>query len=160
MKKGLTLFLQGIVVLFGLGVLIFLLWEPHLEGVNANATGLYQIYFDDPFLALVYLGSIPFFIAIYQTFKVLGYIGENKVFSDAAVRGLRRLKYCALAIIGFVVVEDGIILLNHGDDDAAGAVMIGLFIIFVSAIVAANAAMHEKIWQKAIDIKSENDLTV
>jgi hypothetical protein len=144
----------------GIGALALLLWEPHVEGVNANATSLYQIYFDDPFLVLVYAGSIPFFIAIYQTFKVLGYIGENKVFSDAAVRGLRRLKYCALAIIGFVVAEEVIILLNHGDDDAAGAVAIGLFIIFVSAVVAANAAMHEKIWQKALDMKSENDLTI
>lgn len=160
MKRGLTIFLQVIVVLMGVGALALLLWEPHVEGVNANAASLYQIYFDDPFLALVYVGSIPFFIAIYQAFKVLGYIRENNVFSDAAVRGLRRLKYCALAVIGFVVVEEIIILINHGDDDAAGAVAIGIFIIFFSAIVAANAAMHEKIWQKALDMKSENDLTI
>ena len=73
--------------------------------MNAHATN-FEIYFKDPFLALVYAGSIPFFIALYQAFKVLGYAGQNKVFSPEAVKALRTIKYCAIAIIGFVVVEE------------------------------------------------------
>jgi len=160
MKKGSTVFLQVVVVLGGIGALVLLLWEPWLEGVNANATSIAQIYFDDPFLWLVYASSIPFFFGLYQTFKVLGYIRENRMFCAEGVYALGALKYCALAIIGFVVVEGIIIMLNHGDDDAAGALVIGAVIIFVSAVIAANAAIHQRIWQKAVDIKSENDLTV
>ena len=160
MKKSSTIFLQVVIVLLGIGALALLLWEPWIEGVNADATTLSEIYFDDPFLALVYIGSIPFFIALYQAFKVLGYAGQNKVFSQAAVKALRTIKYCALTIIGFVVVEEIFIMLNHGNDDAAGGIMMGVFITFGSIIIATAAAMFERILQNAVDIKSENDLTV
>ncbi len=160
MKKSSTLFLQVVIVALGALALGLLLWEPWVEGINASATTLSQIYFDDPFLMLVYAGSIPFFIALYQAIKLLGYAGQNKVFSPAAVRALRTIKYCALTIIGFVVIEEVFIMLNHGSDDAAGGVMMGVFITFGSIVIAAAAAMFERILQNAVDIKSENDLTV
>ena len=160
MKRSSTIFLQVVIVLIGIGVLALLLWEPHVEGVNAHATTLYQVYFDDPFLALVYVGSIPFFVAVYKAFKVLGYVRQNKVFRPAAVKALRTIKYCALAIIGFVVVEETFIMLNHGNDDAAGGVFMGILITFGSIVVAVVAAMFERILQNAVDMKSENDLTV
>ena len=159
-KRGSAVFLQVVVVLIGIGALALLLWEPHLEGVNAHATTLYQIYFDDPFLALVYAGSIPFFVALYQAFKVLGYARQNKVISPEAVKALRTIKYCAIVIIGFVVVEEIFIMLNHGNDDAAGGVFMGVLITFGSVVVATAATVFEKLLQNAVDIKSENDLTV
>src|SRR5947207_11010024 len=127
MKKSSTVFLQVVIVLIGIGTVALLLWEPHIEGRNVHAT-LFEIYFKDPFLALVYLGSIPFFVALYQAFKVLGYAGQNKVFSPTAVKALRTIKFCAIAIIGFVVVEEIFIMLNHGNDDAAGGVFMGILI--------------------------------
>ncbi len=160
MKRSSTIFLQIVIVALGIGALILLLWEPRLEGVNAHATSLYQIYFDDPFLMLVYVGSIPFFVALYQAFKVLGLARQNKIFSQAAVKSLRIIKYCALIIIGFVIVEGIFIMLNHGSDDAAGGVMMGVFITFGSIVVATAAAMFERVLQNAADMKSENDLTV
>jgi hypothetical protein len=78
MKRGSTIFLQVVIVLFGMGALALMLWEPHLEGRNKHAT-VFQIYFNDPFLAYAYLGSIAFFAVLYQSFKLLGYIGQNKV---------------------------------------------------------------------------------
>jgi hypothetical protein len=158
MKKSSTLFLQVVIVLVGIGALALLLWEPHVEGVNAHAT-LSQMYFN-PFIALVYIGSIPFFVALYQAVKVLGYAGQGKVFSQAAVKALRTVKYCALAIIGFVVLEEIFIMLNHGSDDAAGGIMMGVFITFGSIVIATAAAVFERTLQNAVDIKSENDLTV
>ena len=116
MKRSSTIFLQVVIVLIGIGALALLLWEPHIEGRNAHAT-LFEIYFKDPFLAYVYIASIPFFVALYQAFKVLGYAGQNKVFSQAAVKALRTIKYCAIAIIGFVVVEEIFMMLNDGSDD-------------------------------------------
>jgi cytochrome bd-type quinol oxidase subunit 2 len=158
MKRGSTIFLQVIIVLIGVGALTLLLWEPHIEGRNAHAT-LFQIYFNDPFLAYAYIGSISFFVALYQAFKVLGYVGSNKVFSQAAVKALRIIKYCALAIIGFVAVGEIFILLNKSDD-RAGGVFMGILITFGSVVIATAAAMFARILQSAVDIKSENDLTV
>jgi len=159
MKRSSTIFLQVVIVFIGIGALALLLWEPHIEGRNVHAT-LFQIYFNDPFLALVYIGSIPFFVALYQAFKVLGYAGQNKIFSQAAVKALRTIKYCALAIIGFVVVEEMCIMFNHGSDDPAGGVFMGVLITFGSIVIATAAAMFERVLQNAVDIKSENDLTV
>jgi hypothetical protein len=76
------------------------------------------------------------------------------------VKALRTIKYCAIAIIGFVVVEEIFIMLNHGSDDAAGGVFMGVLITFGSIVIATAAAMFERILQNAVDIKSENDLTV
>ena len=66
-----TAFLQMVTVLIGIGAFALLLWEPHIEGRNAHAT-LFQIYFNDPFLAYAYIASISFFAALHQAFKVLG----------------------------------------------------------------------------------------
>jgi hypothetical protein len=159
MKRSSTVFLQVVIVLIGIGALALLLWEPQIEGVNAHAT-LFEIYFKDPFLAFAYVASIPFFVALYQAFKVLGYAGQNKVFSPAAVKALRTIKFCAIAIIGFVVIEEIFIMLNHGSDDPAGGVFMGILITFGSIVVATAAAMFERVLQNAVDMKSENDLTV
>ncbi|MDB5190209.1 MAG: hypothetical protein JWN49_535 [Parcubacteria group bacterium] len=158
MKKSSTVFLQAVIALIGIGALALLLLEPRMEGVNAHATNS-QIYFNS-FIVLVYAGSIPFFIALYQAVKVLGYVGRGKVFSPEAVKALRVIKYCALAIIGFVVVEEIYIMLTHGNDDAAGGIMMGVFITFGSIVIATAAAMFERILRSAVELKSENDLTV
>jgi Protein of unknown function (DUF2975) len=144
MKRTSTVFLQLLVVLIGIGALALLLWEPHTEGVNAHAT-FFQVYLDS-FIALVYAGSIPFFVAVYQAFKVLGYAGKNKICSPAAVKALRTIKYCAVTIIGFVAVEEIVIMFNNSDD-RAGGVFMGVLITFGSIVIAAAAAMFERILQ-------------
>src|ERR1700704_5693726 len=122
MKRSSTIFLQVVIVFIGIGALALLLWEPHLEGRNAHAT-LFQIYFNDPFLAYAYIASIPFFVALYQAFKVLEYAGQNEVFSQDAVKALRTIKYCAISIIGFVVGGEIYIMLGNSDDRAGGVFM-------------------------------------
>jgi Protein of unknown function (DUF2975) len=158
MKKGSTIFLQVVIVLIGIGALALMLWEPQLEGRNTHATQ-YEVYFKDPFLAYVYVGSLPFFAALYQVFKVLGYAGDNRVFSPPAVKALGTTKYCALAIIGFVAGAELFIMLADSDD-RAGAVSAGVLIIFGSVIIATAAAVFEKLLQTAVEMKSEQDLTV
>jgi len=91
---------------------------------------------------------------------VLGYAGQNKIFSQAAVKALQTIKYCALTIIGFVVVEEIFIMLNHGSDDPAGGVFMGVLITFGSIVIATAATMFERVLQSAVELKSENDLTV
>lgn len=160
MQKGSTVFLQVVIVLVGIGALALMLWEPHLEGRNARAT-LVQIYFHDPFLAYAYVASIAFFIALYQAFKLLGYVGRGNVFSQGSLKALRTIKRCAMSLVGFLLgAEAYFFLVRRGQDDIAGGVMMGLFLIFISLVVATAAAVFEKTLQSAVDLKSENDLTV
>lgn len=158
MQRGPSLFLRAVVVLVGIAAIAFLLWEPHVEGRNAHAT-LFEIYFRDPFLAYAYIGSIPFFVGLFHAFRVLGYAGRNKEFSPSAVRSLRTIKYCAIALIGFVAVGEVFILLTP-DDDRAGGVAMGVFIIFASILVATTAAVLERALKHAVDMKAEQDLTI
>lgn len=158
MKRGSSLFLRVVVVLIGIAALAFLLWEPHLEGRNAHAT-LFEIYFKDPFLAYVYVGSIPFFVGLYHAFRVLGLAGRDTELTPSAVRSLRIIKYCAMALI-VVVVGAEVILLRTPSDDRAGGVAMGVFCTFGSIVVATAAAVLERTLQQAFDLKSEHDLTV
>ena len=158
MRRSSTMFLQVVIVLIGIGTLALMIWEPHIEGRNAHAT-LFEIYFKDPFLAYAYVASIPFFVALYQAFKVLGYAGQNKVFSQAAVKALRTIKFCAISIIGFVAVS--VLFMPFADpDDRPPGVVMRILITFGAIVVATAAAMFERILQNAVDMKSENDLTV
>jgi len=147
-----TIFLQIVIVLIGIGALALMLWEPHIEGRNAHAT-LFQIYFNDPFLAYAYIASISFFVALYQAFKVLGYARQNRIFSQASVKALRTIKYCAMAIVGFVALGE-IFILFANSDDRAGGVFMGILIAFGSIVIAAAATLSERILRDALDTKS------
>lgn len=160
MKRSSTIFLQFVVVLVGMGALALMLWEPHLEGRNAHAT-VTQIYFHDPFLAYAYTASIAFFVALYQAFRLLGYVGRNEVFSQRSVKALRTIKYCAMCLVAYLAGAEAYFwIVQRKTEDIAGGVMMGLLLIFVSTVVATVAAVSEKTLQSAVDLKSENDLTV
>jgi len=144
MKRGATIFLQVVIVLLGAGLLALLLWEPQVEGRNVHATQ-FEIYFKDPFLAYIYLAFVPFFIGLYQAFKIVGYARRNEIYSQRSVRALRIIKYCAMTTALFIVgAEAYIFIFVRGTDDVAGGVMMGAFIIFVSAIIATIAAVFER----------------
>lgn len=159
-KRASTTFLQTVIVLMGMGTLAAMLWLPLIEGRNANAT-LFAVYFNDPFLAYAYAASIAFYVALYQAVRLLGYAGRNEAFSPRTVNALRTVKYCALILTAFAAgAEAYFFIAQRGKDDIAGGVMMGLLVMFVSAGVAAVAATLERTAQNAVDMKSENDLTV
>lgn len=148
-----TILLQIVTVLIGIVVLALMLWEPHIEGRNVNST-LYEIYFKDPFLAYAYMASVAFYVALYQAFKLLGYIGQNKVFSQASVKALRTIKYCAQIIVAFIVGAEAYLMIVRPGDDIAGGVFMGLLAIFGAGMVVIVAKIFEQIWQNAVNIKS------
>lgn len=162
MKRGSTLFLKLVICLLGAGVLSFLLWFPQAEGRAANLD-LFSIY-ADPFILYMYLAFAPFFFALYQAFKLLGHIEQNKVFSKTSVQALSTIKYCAIAFISFIVGALSYIFMMtrtmNGDDDPAGFFALGIVVIFASTVIATGAAVAQRLLQNAVDIKAENDLTV
>ena len=160
MKRSSSVFLQVVIVGLGVVVLALLLWEPQVEGRNVHATQ-FEIYFKDPFLAYIYLAFVPCFVGLYQAFKILGYARRNEIFSQHSVRALRIIKYCALTTAILILgAEAYLFIFIRGKDDIAGGVMMGVFIIFVSLIIATAAAVFERILQNSVKLKSDNDLAV
>jgi hypothetical protein len=159
MKRISTGFLQAVIVLVGIVVLAVLIRLPLTEGRAANLD-LLSVYLD-PLILYGYATSIAFFVALYKAFKLLAYIGQNKVFSPNSVAALKSIKYCAIVFSILIVTAGLYIMISHDkEDDAAGFLAICMVTTFASIIVATAAAVFEKILQNAIDMKSENDLTI
>ena len=158
MKKGSTLFLKLVICLIAIGALIWLIWFPQLEGRAVNLD-LISIY-NDPLIIYTYIGSIPFFVALYQGIKLLSDVEGNNVFSQSSVNAVRNIKYCALAFGGFIVL--GIVYINLfvRGEDPAGVTALGIFTTFACIVIATAAAVFQRLLQNAVDIKSEHDLTV
>lgn len=144
MKRSSGIALQTAIVLFGTAVLVFLLGEPHLEGRNARAT-LFEIYFNDAFLAIAYAASIPFFVALYQAFRLIGDAGRDGAFSRRSVSALRIIRYCALFVIGFVLAGEAyLFIVVRGTDDIAGGVAMDVLVALLCAAVVIAMIMFEK----------------
>ena len=158
LKQGSTLFLKAVLLLIAIVALGGMIRFPQTEGRAANLD-LVSIY-ADPLILYGYIASIPFFIALYQAFKLLGYVDTNQVFSQSAVKAVRNIKYCAITIGGFIVLGILYIRLFANGDDPAGPTALGILATFASIVIATGAAVFERLLQNAVDIKSENDLTV
>ncbi len=140
MKNSSALLLQVAIVLLAIVILALMLWEPHLEGRNAHATA-FEIYFKDPFLAYVYVGSIPFFMALNQAFNLLGHVRRSGAFSQVTVDALRSIKRCAITTIGFVAgAVIFIVVFGDGEDRPAGVFMC-LLATSALGVIATGAAM-------------------
>lgn len=146
--KAAASFLQVVLVLVGIAAAALLLWEPHLEGRNAHAT-VFEIYFNDPFLAYAYVASAPFFFGLSQGFKAAGFVGRGQLFSPDVASCLRAIRYCAIAIVGVVAVGE-VWILRDRSDDPAGGIFIGLVIILSAIATAFGAALIERALRRQI----------
>src|ERR1700741_2034711 len=123
MKRISTLFLQTVIVLIGIVALAVLIRFPLTEG-RATNLDLFSIY-SDPFILYSYATSIAFFVALYKAFKLLGYIGQNRVFSPDSVKSLKSIKYCAIVLGALIVMAGLYVKFAHDkDDDPAGFIAI------------------------------------
>lgn len=160
MKRGSTLFLKIAVILIGIPILALCIFGlPILakEAAESNSEFAYVLY---GILIVMYASAIPFFIALYQAFKLLSYIDKNKAFSEISVKVLKNIKYCAITIGGLYVVGMPFFYIFAELDDAPGVILVGMLFILAPVVIAVFAAVLQRLLQEAITIKSENELTV
>ncbi|MFE5320768.1 DUF2975 domain-containing protein [Paenibacillus sp. NPDC056579] len=160
MKQGSTLFLKAALILIAIPVLALCIFAVPEIGNFAV-----ELYPDSPYLKYLvlidlYATAVPFYIALYQSFKLLGYIDKSNAFSDLSVQALKKIKYCAITFSGLYVLGMPLLYLIAERDDAPGIIVIGMVLIFASLVIAVFAAVLQRLLKEAIDIKSENDLTV
>jgi hypothetical protein len=160
MKQGSTLILKIAVIVMGIPVLaICIFLVPNIASYAA------QLYPDITYLKYLfyidlYAAALPFYYSLYQAFKLLSYIDNSQAFSELSVIALKRIKYCAVIISIIYLMGMPLFYLFAERDDAPGVIVIGLVIIFASAVIAVFAAVLQRLLQEAIDIKTENDFTV
>ena len=156
MKKGSTLFLKAslfAMAFIALTLCIFALPSFIPDGIQYPGI----IY---PVMIALYAAAIPFFLALYQAWKLLTYIDDNSAFSDVSVKALKNIKYCAVAVsICFAACMP--FMFRIADlDDAPGLILIWGAITCAPLVIAVFAAVLQKLLKNVIDIKTENDLTV
>ncbi|WP_223594710.1 DUF2975 domain-containing protein [Neobacillus bataviensis] len=160
MKQVTTLFLKIAVILIGIPILalcIFLV--PEMGNVAAKLLPE-SAFIKYLVCAVFYASAIPFYFALYQAFKLLRYIDKNIAFTDLSVIALKKIKHCAITISALHVLALPLFYLFAEKDDAPGVIFVGLVVPFASMVIAVFAAVLQKLLKEAIDIKSENDLTV
>ncbi|GLC88896.1 DUF2975 domain-containing protein [Lysinibacillus piscis] len=155
-----TLFLKIVVMLMGLPVLaicIFVLPKVIISTINNEISIAYAYYI---VVGCLYATACMYFVALYQTHKLLSYIDRNIAFSELSVQAIKRIKQCALLISGVYVVSLPFLFLIADDDDAPGLILYGVLIGGAALAVAVFAAVLQKLLNNAIAIQSENDLTI
>ncbi|MGZ7445505.1 DUF2975 domain-containing protein [Paenibacillus sp. TH7-28] len=157
-EQGSTLFLKAVVFLMGIVVLALCLFG--VPGIANELIEYYPAMVHLPILIGMYGAAIPFFFALHQTLKLLSYIDKNIAFSESSVKALKNIRNCAIAISILYAAILPILYIIAEKDDAPGLAALGLVIVFASIVIAVFAAVLQKLLRNAIDIKSENDLTI
>ncbi|RDW20499.1 DUF2975 domain-containing protein [Oceanobacillus chungangensis] len=158
MNRGSTTFLRISVFLIGIIVItlsIFLLPRLANEAAEIAPDLAYLKYL---VLIGLYVTTIPFFFALYQALKILTYIDNHNAFSCFSVKSLKNIVYCAITISVFYIIGGLFLFIQNALHP--GIAIMGLTITFASTIIAVFASTLKKLIKNAIDMKSENDLTV
>lgn len=159
MRLKSTLFLKIAIILIGTPVLaigIFGLFDLYKYPLNLNNHELILL----PIIIGIYVTAIPFYFALYQAFKLLCYIDKGNAFSELSVKALKNIKYCAISISIFYIIILPVCMFYSRKYDFPGLVIMGMVSSFTSVVISVFAAVLQKLLKEAIDIKSENDLTV
>lgn len=153
MKTTSTLFLRfvlGLAALVGLAVAITLFISIR-NPVNWDFW---------PLVVSMYAAAVPFYIALWQAFKLLNYIDHGKAFSNLSLAAFQRIRYCALAVSMCYIVALPFLYRIADQDDAPGVMLLALVAVGAPIVVAVFIAVLERILQSTLSMKSENDLIV
>ncbi len=160
MKRGSTFILRGAVIAIGAVVLALCVFAlPAIWAAVAEEYPHYTYVFY-VILSAFYVAAVPFYVALYQAMKLLSYIDNGKAFTLFAVKALKRIAYSALSISAVFVASLPFFYIWADNDDAPGLVIVGMFLVVAPFTIAVFAALLQRLFREAIEIKDENDLTV
>lgn len=159
MKQGSTLYLRICILLIALPVLaICIFWLPSMIAETKDLRPEYMSF--RYILVGVYISALPFFYALLQALRLLKLIEKGTAFSDMSVQALKNIKLAAIAICIIYLILIPFALPIADADDAPGLMGIPLLVVFASSIVGVFSALLQRLLQEAVEIKSENELTV
>lgn len=159
MKSAPYVFLQAVIVVIAIVAISLLIYLPTIEG-RATNLDLISIY-TDPFILFGYVASIPFFVALYKAFQLLSQIVHRELFTMSALTLLRGIRYCVLMLAALIISAALFIKNNHHPaDDPAGFLSLCTIGTLLALVAASILWVLEKGLEKAISMKSENDLTI
>lgn len=160
MRNGSTLFLR--VALVGLVILASIvagaiLWSAY---TNWSPQSSQDLWLSWPLIGGILVATLGFYVAALQAWKLLGYADKGKPFSKDSIKALRTAKFAALTVGAALLAEMPLIYSAAQEEDAPGLIIFGFAFAMVPIVVGVFAGVLQQLIQKALDLKSENDLTV
>ncbi len=159
MKRSSTIFLRLSVLAIGAAVLLLctLLLPSLWQVADEYPDYTYAVYV---VLATLYITTIPYYLGLFNAWRLLTLIDTGKAFTLRAVTTLRTVARCAAVISVLYAVSLPFFYIWADNDDAPGLVVIGIVLTGVPMVVAVCIAVLQRLLYEAIMIKNENDLTV
>ncbi|GAF11096.1 membrane protein [Bacillus sp. JCM 19046] len=150
--------LRTTIILIGIIILVAsIFYLPYLANETATNFPEYA-HLKYPILIGLYLTLLPFNYALYQSLKLLTHIKRNQVFTVLSTKALRMIRNSAFIIIGIYLLGGLFLFIQNALHP--GIILLGLVIVFTSTVICAFSGLLQKVLQKAIDMKSENELTI
>ncbi len=172
MKRASTLFLKTVIIAIAIGVLLLAvfafpsMWQGATAEWSAASIALYPVLSRIfPFvlytgLAGIFATVIPFFFALSQGWRLLRNIDANNAFSTDSIQALQFILFCGIAMSVLYAAAMPLMYVAAELDDAPGIILIWAAIVLAPSVVSTFAAVLRKLVQSAVDMKTENDLTV
>lgn len=141
MSHGSRIIIRCLLLIVGLGLLIFLLAEPHHEGRNIDVD-FWKVYTNDPFLWYAYLVSLLPFTILYQMWCLTGFTGSDTDSLTAQMRASTLIMICAMMLFVLILLPVVSLLIVRPEDDIAGGVAMGVITCSITAVTALSAKRH------------------
>ncbi|MFD1670680.1 DUF2975 domain-containing protein [Agrilactobacillus yilanensis] len=125
--------------------------------INGVDFGIWRLIFG----ITIYPAILLFLMALYQAFRLLGYIRWQKTFTQMAVVTLNHIKKETMTVTGLLYVAFLPVAYMIADDgDAPGLIIFAFLFASAPLVIGIFAYVMEMLLKEAIAIKTENELTV
>jgi hypothetical protein len=163
MTNSITVTAKGIVYLMGLSVIsVCAILLPELA--REDTAGKVNPPSSLPFLLGAWLLCLPILIALFYAHKFINLIENSEAFTHKAVRALEVMKYSTIVfsflLVAIAVTVVALAKMADPTEDVTPVITIGSILTFVSLVIATFIAVLQELLHEAINIRSENDLTV
>lgn len=157
-KNNYVKFLRAVLVILGVGILGFAVF--YLPYFAELAAAYYEdlAFLKTPILIFVYISAVPFYIALFQGYKICNTIVNNNPFSTGNLKSFKIASFSALAVSVMYFAGTGVFAILKVERPI-------LYIVFVLIGVCALVftllcEVLNQLLSKAIELREENDLTV
>lgn len=159
--RGTTLFLRTAILGASVAITLLSLWavsDVYTHWVEDSPELAFWMY---PIILVIATSTASFCVAAFQIWKLLSLVDRNKAFTNASVKTMRNVKYCGFIISALFATWMPLVFRAADNEDAPGMILIfGAIFVGIPFVIAVFAGVAQRLFQNAIDIKKENDLTV
>ncbi|MGD7044842.1 DUF2975 domain-containing protein [Jeotgalibacillus proteolyticus] len=158
MKKGTIHFLKAVIIMIAVTILLLCVFLLPQQAENAAHQAPEFASLQYPVLFGLYATVVPFFLALYQAYKLLDLIADRRAFSSSSAAALGWIKSSAFAIM--LIYMAGMVMLAIMSALHPGIALVGLVILFACLTIATFTAVLQTLLKDALTLKSEHDLTI